>query len=100
GGYVHIRDQHSRNIRHRRHQYLSGKAEIDPVRFSRSRADGAEGAPLRVPGKTAGVPIYAVLHEPAEEAPRRVIAPRFSLMRKAEPASTAPHCFGKTVSCR
>ena len=65
-----VRDQRARHLRHRRHQLVSGQAQADPVRLPRGRADGAEGAPLRLSGQAAGVPVHDVVVEPAEEARR------------------------------
>ena len=67
-----LRDQRARHFRDRRHQHLSGQAQADPVRLPRGRADGAEGAPLRLSGQEADVPVHDVVDEPAEEARRGV----------------------------
>ena len=67
-----VRDQRSRHFRDRRHQHLSRQAEADPVRLPRGRADGAEGAPLRLSGQAAGVPVHDLVVEPAEEARRQL----------------------------
>ena len=68
-----VRDQHSRHLRDRRHQHLSRQAEADPVRLPRRRPDGAEGAPLRLSGQAAGVPVHDLVVEPAEEARGQLI---------------------------
>ena len=49
-----------------------GKAQAHFVGLPRGRADGAEGLPLRLSRQAAGVPIHYVIHQPAEEARRRV----------------------------
>ena len=64
--------ERARHFRHRRHQLVSGQAQAHPVRLPRGRADGAEGAPLRLSGQAAGVPVHDVVHQPAEEARRGV----------------------------
>ena len=68
GGDLGVRDQRARHFRDRRHQHLSRQAQADPVRLPRGRADGAEGAPLRLSGQAAGVPVHDVVVEPAKEA--------------------------------
>ena len=68
GRHRDVRDQRARHLRHRRHQHLSGQAQADPVRLPRGRADVAEGAPLRLSGQEADVPVHDVVVEPAEEA--------------------------------
>ncbi len=72
GRHREIRDQHSRHLRGRRHQHLSGQAQADPVGLPRGRADVAEGAPLHLSGQAPRVPIHDVLDQPAEEARRGV----------------------------
>ena len=67
-----VRDQRARNFCDRRHQHLSRQAEADPVRLPRGIADGPEGAPLRLSGQAAGVPVHDVVLEPAEEARRQL----------------------------
>jgi hypothetical protein len=44
-----VRDEPARDLRHRRHQHLSGQAEAHPVGLPRGRARGSKSAPLRVP---------------------------------------------------
>ena len=68
GRYGDVRDQHAGPVRHRRHQHLSGQAQAHFVGLPRGRADGAEGAPLRLPRQETGVPIHHVIDQPAEEA--------------------------------
>ena len=68
-----VRDQCARHFRDRRHQHLSRQAEADPVRIPRGCVDVAEGAPLRLSGQAAGVPVHDLLFEPAEEARRQLI---------------------------
>ena len=72
GRHRDVRDQRARHLRDRRHQHLSRQAEADPVRLPRRRADGAEGAPLRLSGQAAGVPVHHLVVEPAEEARRQL----------------------------
>ena len=72
GRHRDVRDERARHLRHRRHQHLSGQAQADPVRLPRGRADVAEGAPLRLSGQEADVPVHDVVVEPAEEARRRL----------------------------
>ncbi len=69
-----VRDQRARNFCHRRHQHLSRQAEAHSVRLPRRRADGPEGAPIRLSGQAAGVPVHDVVVEPAEEARGQLIA--------------------------
>ena len=66
-----LRDQRARHLRHRRHQLVSRQAETHPLRLPRRRADGAEGASLRLSGQAAGVSVHHVFDQPAEEARRR-----------------------------
>ena len=86
GRHRDVRDQRARHLRHRRHQHLSGQAEADPVRLPRGRADVAEGAPLRLSGQEADVPVHDVVVEPAEEARRR----RDAATAAARPAEFQP----------
>ena len=64
--------ERARHLRDRRHQHLSRQAEADPVRLPRGRADGAEGAPLRLSGQAPGVSIHHVVVELAEETRRQL----------------------------
>ena len=70
GRYRGLRDFNARHFRHRRHQLVSRQAQAHPVRLPRRRADGAEGLPLRLSGKAAGVSVHHVVVQPAEEARR------------------------------
>ena len=98
GRHRDVRDQRAGHLRHRRHQHLSGQAQADPVRLPRGRADVAEGAPLRLSGQEADVPVHDVVDEPAEEARRGVAAPApfadLRLLNHSPPMSTG------SVPCR
>ena len=72
GRDIGVRDQRSRNLRHRRHQHLSRQAQAHSVRLPRGLADGAEGAPLRLSGQAPGVPVHDVVLEPAKETRRQL----------------------------
>ena len=72
GRHRHVRDQRARHLRDRRHQLVSRQAQADPLGLPRGCADGAKGAPLRLPGQAAGVPVHHLLDQPAEEARRGV----------------------------
>ena len=50
-----------------------GKLKLILSRLPRGRADGAEGAPLRLSGQAAGVPVHDLVVEPAEEARGQLI---------------------------
>ena len=63
GRHRDIRDERAGHLRHRRHQLVSRQAQADPVRLPRGRADGAEGASLRLSGQAAGVPVHHVLDQ-------------------------------------
>ena len=52
--------------------WYPGKLKLILSGFHEARADGAEGAPLRLSGQAPGVPIHDVVHQPAEEARRGV----------------------------
>ena len=67
--------ERARHFRDRRHQLVSGQAQAHPLRLPRGRADGAEGAPLRLSGQASRVPVHDVVLQPAEEAGRRLTAP-------------------------
>ena len=45
-----------------------GKLKLILCGFHEARADGAEGAPLRVPGQEADLPVHDLVDQPAEEA--------------------------------
>ena len=49
-----------------------GKLKLILSGFHEARADGAEGAPLRLSGQEADVPVHHLVVEPAEEARRGV----------------------------
>ena len=72
GRYREIRNQRAGHFRHRRHQHLSGQAEAHPLGLPRGGARRPEGAPLRLSGQEAAVPIYDVVDEPAAQARRGV----------------------------
>ncbi len=55
-----------------RHQLVSGQAQAHPLGLPRGCANGAKGAPLRLSGQAAGVPIHDVVDQLAEEARRGV----------------------------
>ena len=87
-----VRDQRARHLRDRRHQLVSGQAQAHPLRLPRSRADGAEGAPLRLSRQAAGVPVHDVVVEPAEEARRGVSPTRANcLLRNPPRGQSAVH---------
>ena len=64
GRHRDVRVERARHLRDRRHQLVSGQAQADPVRLPRGRADGAEGAPLRL-SRTSGWCSSTRRHRPA-----------------------------------
>ena len=76
------------HFRRRRHHHLSRQAEADPVRLPRGRAGRAEGPPLRLSREEAGLPVYDLLDQPAEEA-RGGVTPGYAVARCASRFETA-----------
>ena len=65
-----------------------GKLKLILSRLPRGRADVAEGAPLRLSGQEADVPVHDVVVEPAEEA-RRQLTPTAGELGPAAPVGPA-----------
>ena len=72
GRHRKVRDLRAGHLRHRRHQLVSRQAEAHPVWLPRGGADGPGREAHRQPGRADRLPVHDVIHQPAEEARRRL----------------------------
>ena len=104
GRHRELRNQHARHFRHRRHQLVSGQAQADPVRLPRRRADGAEGASLRL-SRTSGWCSSTPRRRPAcrrssASHPRRCRSPRRPRLSSQRPTALVARARAAFTICR